>query len=131
VFPNPNAALLPGMFVRATIEEMGIQQTIIVPQKAVSIETDGSKAVWIIDTSNIARKRAVVTSTTYKNNWVIKSGLEVGDAVVVEGAMMLKEGVKVVPKSIKSNDPKITSSGATNADEPTSDAVENNKTSSN
>jgi membrane fusion protein (multidrug efflux system) len=102
-----------------------------VPQKAVSIETDGSKAVWIIDTSNIARKRAVVTSTTYKNNWVIKSGLEVGDAVVVEGAMMLKEGVKVVPKSIKSNDPKITSSGATNADEPTSDAVENNKTSSN
>lgn len=131
VFPNPNAALLPGMFVRATIEEMGIQQTIIVPQKAVSIETDGSKAVWIIDTSNIARKRAVVTSTTYENNWVIMNGLEVGDTVVVEGAMMLKEGVKVVPKSIKSNEPKNISSGATNADEPTSDAIENNKTSSN
>lgn len=128
VFPNPNAALLPGMFVRATIDDIGTQQTIIVPQKAVSIETDGSKAVWIIDTSNIARKRAVVTSTTYKNNWVIKNGLEVGDTVVVEGTMMLKEGVKVFPKSIKLNDSKNTSSGATKADEPKSDAAENNKT---
>lgn len=128
VFPNPNAALLPGMFVRATIDDIGTQQTIIVPQKAVSIDTDGSKAVWIIDTSNIARKRAVVTSTTYKNNWVIKNGLEVGDTVVVEGTMMLKEGVKVFPKSIKLNDSKNTSSGATKADEPKSDAAENNKT---
>jgi RND family efflux transporter MFP subunit len=68
VFPNPNAALLPGMFVRATIDKMGTQETIIVPQKAVSIQADGSKSVWIVDTNNIASKRVVITNSTYKNN---------------------------------------------------------------
>jgi RND family efflux transporter MFP subunit len=126
VFPNPNAALLPGMFVRATIDEIGIQETIIVPQKAVSIEADGSKAVWIVDSNNIASKRAVVTNNTYKNNWVIKSGLKTGDTVIVVGAMMLQPGAKVIPKNIKSKD-----SNSTSSDERTPDAAENNKTSSN
>jgi RND family efflux transporter MFP subunit len=131
VFPNPNGALLPGMFVRGTIEEMGIEETIIVPQKAVSIEADGSKAVWIVDANNIANKRAVVTNSTYKNNWVIKSGLKTGDTVIVVGAMMLQPGSKVAPKKIKSNDSTNTSSGVTKSDDHATANAENNKTSSN
>jgi len=131
VFPNPNAALLPGMFVRGTIEEMGIEETIIVPQKAVSIEADGSKTVWVVDANNIASKRAVVTNSTYKNNWVIKNGLKTGDTVIVVGAMMLQPGAKVVPKKIKSNDSTNTSSGVTKSDDHATANVENNKTSSN
>jgi RND family efflux transporter MFP subunit len=131
VFPNPNAALLPGMFVRATIDKMGIQETIIVPQKAVSIEADGSKAVWIIDANNIASKRAVITNSTYKNNWVIKSGLKTGDIVIVVGAMMLQPGSKVDPKNIKSKDSNNMSSGATKSDDSATADAENNKTSSN
>lgn len=131
VFPNPNAALLPGMYVRATIDKMGIQESIIVPQKAVSIEADGSKTVWTVDADNIANKRTVVTRTTYENNWVIKRGLELGDTVIVEGAMMLQPNSKVVPKNIKSNKPNNTTSGAAKAGEEASDDAENNKTSSN
>jgi RND family efflux transporter MFP subunit len=135
IFPNPNAALLPGMFVRGTIEEMGIEETIIVPQKAVSIEADGSKAVWIVDVNNIANKRAVVTSGTYKNNWVIKSGLKTDDTIVVVGAMMLQPGSKVAPKNIKSKDSANTSSGmssgVTKSDDHATANTENNKTSSN
>jgi RND family efflux transporter MFP subunit len=131
VFPNPNAALLPGMFVRATIDKMGIQETIIVPQKAVSIEADGSKAVWIVDRNNIASKRAVITNSTYKNSWVIKSGLKTGDTVIVVGAMMLQPGSKVDPKNIKSKDSNNMSSGATKSDDRTTADSENNKTSSN
>jgi len=97
IFPNPNALLLPGMYVRATIEDLGSQDTIIVPQKAVSIETDGSKSVWIVDENNTANKRVVVTSSSYENNWVIDSGLRAGDKVVVEGTMMLRSGAKVAP----------------------------------
>lgn len=101
IFPNPDGILLPGMFVRATIEEAGIQKTIIVPQKAVSIETDGSKSVWIVDSDNTANKRAVLTSTSYENNWVISSGLSAGDKVIIEGTMMLQPGVKVDPTNIQ------------------------------
>jgi RND family efflux transporter MFP subunit len=131
VFPNPNAALLPGMFVRATIDKMEIQETIIVPQKAVSIEADGSKAVWIVDVNNIASKRAVVTNSTYKNNWVIKSGLKTGDTVIVAGTMMLQPGSKVVPKNINSEVSNNISSEATKSDDHAAADAENNKTSSN
>jgi RND family efflux transporter MFP subunit len=131
VFPNPNTALLPGMFVRATIDKMGIQETIIVPQKAVSIEADGSKAVWIVDANNIASKRAVITNSTYKNNWIIKSGLKTGDTVIVVGAMMLQPGSKVDPKNIKSKDSNNRSTGATKSDDRATADAENNKTSSN
>ncbi|MGK0268718.1 MAG: RND family efflux transporter MFP subunit [Paraglaciecola sp.] len=131
IFPNPNGALLPGMFVRGTIEEIGIQETIIVPQKAVSIEADGSKAVWIVDANNIANKRAVITSGTYKNNWVIKSGLKTGDTIIVVGAMMLQPGAKVAPNNIKSKDSTNMSSGATKSDDRATGDTNNNKTSSN
>jgi RND family efflux transporter MFP subunit len=131
IFPNPNGALLPGMFVRGTVEDIGIQETIIVPQKAVSIEADGSKAVWIVDANNIASKRAVVTNSTYKNNWVIKSGLKTGDTVIVVGTMMLQPGSKVVPKNINSKDSNNMSSEATKSDDHATADPENNKTSSN
>gem|GEM_PF-98792 len=101
VFPNPNSILLPGMFVRATIAEAQTQKTILVPQKAVSIEADGSKVVWIIDGNNIVSKRQVRTSTTFENNWVISSGLKSGDKVIVKGTMMLRPGAKVDPIRIK------------------------------
>jgi RND family efflux transporter MFP subunit len=131
VFPNPNAALLPGMFVRATIDKMGTQETIIVPQKAVSIQADGSKAVWIVDVNNIASKRAVITNSTYKNNWVIKSGLKTGDTVIVVGAMMLQPGSEVDPKNINSKDSNNMSFEATKSDDHATADAENNKTSSN
>jgi RND family efflux transporter MFP subunit len=131
VFPNPNAALLPGMFVRATIDKMATQETIIVPQKAVSIQADGSKSVWIVDTNNITSKRAVITNSTYKNNWVIKSGLKTGDTVIVLGAMMLQPGSKVDPININSKDSNNMSSGATKSDNRATASAENNKASSN
>jgi len=97
VFPNPNGFLLPGMFVRATIEEIGEQKSIIVPQKAVSINQDGSKSIWVVGQDNTAVKRDVRTGSSYQNNWVIMNGLNPGDKVITKGTMMLREGAKVAP----------------------------------
>ena len=102
VFPNPDGLLLPGMFVRATIEEIGAQKSIIVPQKAVSINPDGTKSVWLVGPDNTASKQEVITGPSYQNNWVILNGLETGDSVITEGAMMLREGAKVDPKPVDS-----------------------------
>lgn len=100
VFENPEGLLLPGMFVRATIEEADAEESIIVPQKAVQIQAGGVKNVWIVAEDNTAARREVTTGSSYENNWIITQGLEAGDKVIVEGAMMLQEGAKLAPQEI-------------------------------
>jgi RND family efflux transporter MFP subunit len=92
LFPNPNRVLLPGMFVRASVAEIGTSEAIIVPQMAVKIQPNGAKAVWIANAQNMAEKRFVQTSVTYKNNWILTGGLNTGDRVLLDGTMMMQPG---------------------------------------
>jgi len=100
VFDNPETILLPGMFVWASIEEIGRTKQIVVPQKSVVIDAEGRKSVWVIDTENKAAKTPVTTGAAYGNNWIVLNGLESGDRLIVEGTMMLREGVLVKPEPI-------------------------------
>jgi len=120
------------MFVRATIAKAQTQKTIIVPQKAVKIAADGSKAVWLVDGKNTAIRREVRTSATYENNWVISSGLKSGDQIIVEGTMMLQPGAKVDPINIKQEKLKRAeekASGQIRTDESVAEDAASNKTS--
>lgn len=92
VFPNPENILLPGMFVRASIEDLGRAKEIVIPQKSVNIEPDGSKSVWIAGPDNTALKKNIQTGAAFQNNWVVLNGLESGDRVIIEGRMMLRDG---------------------------------------
>ncbi|WP_320040259.1 efflux RND transporter periplasmic adaptor subunit [uncultured Desulfobacter sp.] len=103
VLANPDGLLLPGMFVRATIEQTDRPPSIIIPQKSVSIQSDGTQTVWVVESGNTATKRRVKTGPSYKNNWVIIDGLQSGDKVIVEGAMMLREGMNVAPQQVDSH----------------------------
>ncbi|MBS0013496.1 MAG: efflux RND transporter periplasmic adaptor subunit [Desulfobacterales bacterium] len=106
VIPNPDTALLPGMFVRASLELARAMEAIVVPQKSVIIEPDGTNSVWVIGESNQAEKRGVKTGAAYRNNWVIREGLEAGDRVIVEGTMKLRQGTAVAPMPLeKKKDP--------------------------
>jgi len=100
LFPNPDGVLLPGMYVRATINQLNDRNEILVPQKAVSIEADGTKVVWVVNQNNEALKREIVTSTTYQNYWVVEKGLRQNERIVIEGTMMLQPGIKVSPEVI-------------------------------
>ncbi len=100
VFDNPDTILLPGMFVWASIEELGSSKQIVIPQKSVVIDAEGKKSVWIIDAENKAAKTPIRTGAAYGNNWVVLNGLETGDRLIVEGTMMLKPGDPVKPKPI-------------------------------
>lgn len=101
IFPNPDIELLPGMFVRATIEEVGQAEELIVPQKAVQIDANGDKTLWLIDTSGKARQRTIETGANYKNYWVVLGGLETGDRVIIEGTMRLSDGIGVNSQKIE------------------------------
>jgi membrane fusion protein (multidrug efflux system) len=101
VIANPDTALLPGMFVRACLEMAEAMEAIIVPQKSVIIEPDGTNFVWVINERGRAEKREVKTSDVYRNNWVIDEGLKPGDRVIVEGVMMLRQETAVEPMALE------------------------------
>lgn len=94
--PNPDQTLLPGLFVRAKIE-LGEQQAILVPQRAAIRNPDGGLSVWAVDGANIASPKPIVVSGAYGDQWIVASGIEAGETVVIEGYQKIRPGVTVTP----------------------------------
>lgn len=105
VFPNPNGLLLPGMFVRAELVEGVQSQGILVPQRAVTRDERGRATVMVVGRSNRAEPRMIQTSRTVGDAWLVTGGVAPGDRVIVEGAMMLRPGMPVQPRSFGSRPP--------------------------
>ncbi|WP_050479289.1 efflux RND transporter periplasmic adaptor subunit [Herbaspirillum rhizosphaerae] len=95
-FPNPNRTLLPGMYVRAKLEQAIDEQAIIVPQQAVMRDLNGS-TVFVVGDDNKVAVRPVKTGAAQGNNWVVTEGLKSGDRVIVEGVQKTKPGAPVKP----------------------------------
>ncbi|MGB1091385.1 MAG: efflux RND transporter periplasmic adaptor subunit [Oceanobacter sp.] len=103
-FPNPDGLLLPGMFVRATINEAVDSQGILVPQQGIIRDTTGKAYAWVIGSDNTVKQQTVETERAIKNQWLIKSGLKAGDKLVVEGTSKIQAGATVKPVEAKVND---------------------------
>ncbi len=99
VVPNPEAILLPGMFVRATIEEGVNDHAILIPQQAVSRDPKGNPHALVVDAEGKVQQRPLSTDRALGDQWLVSSGLAQGDRVVVEGMQKVRPGaaVKVVP----------------------------------
>jgi len=110
VFPNPEGALLPGMFVRARLEEGVNQQAITVPQLAVSRASDGSASVLIVGTDGKVAQTAVTANNANGADWVITSGLKAGDRVIVSGSQKAHTGALV--NAVESASPSDSNSDA-------------------
>jgi membrane fusion protein (multidrug efflux system) len=96
-FPNPQALLLPGMFVRAEFTQAVDANAFLVPQEAVTRDVGGKAAVFVVGSGNKAQRRVVDATRTYGAFWVVKSGLKPGDKVITQGLANLKDGVPVRP----------------------------------
>jgi membrane fusion protein (multidrug efflux system) len=99
VFPNPKSVLLPGMFVRAVVEEGVNEQAILVPQQGVARDQKGNAIAMIVDIKGKVQQRMLTLNRAIGDKWLILSGLAPGDRVIVEGIQKVKPGasVKVVP----------------------------------
>ncbi|MGF6646483.1 efflux RND transporter periplasmic adaptor subunit [Paraburkholderia sp. GAS82] len=97
VFPNPDGVLLPGMFVRARLEEGVNQQAITVPQLAVSRASDGLASVLTVDAANKVEQRHVTADTANGADWIVTRGLKAGDRVIVAGSQKARTGALVKP----------------------------------
>ena len=97
LFPNPNNVLRPGGYakVRAVIRTQ--PGALLVPQRAVS-ELQGGYQVAVVDAGNKVDVRTVAVGDRVDNRWIITSGLNAGDRVVVEGVQRMRTGAHVNPK---------------------------------
>jgi membrane fusion protein, multidrug efflux system len=95
LFQNKDRVLLPGMFVRARIEEGVNDQAILVPQIGVTHDQKGSPTALVVGSDNKVALRQLVTSRTYGSNWVVDSGLNPGDRVIVQGTDKVRPGMDV------------------------------------
>jgi len=99
VFPNPDGILLPGMFVRAVVQEGVSEQAILIPQQSVSRNPKGDPVALIVDGEGKVQQRMLVIDRAIGDDWLVSSGLASGDRVIVEGLQKIRPGasVKVVP----------------------------------
>jgi membrane fusion protein (multidrug efflux system) len=97
LFPNPNRDLLPGMFVRARIEEGVRPNAFLVPQIAVSRDSQGGATVMLAGAGNKVEPRVIVTDGAVGDQWLVSTGIATGDRVIVKGLQWVRPGVEVKP----------------------------------
>ena len=97
VFPNPQALLLPGMFVNAQFAQAIDTSAFLVPQQAISRDPQGNATLYVVGPGNRAVQRMVVTSQTLGPYWVVTEGLAPGEKVITQGLANVKDGVQIRP----------------------------------
>lgn len=95
LFPNPQHLLLPGMYVQAIIDEGMDNNSILVPQQAVSHNIRGDAVVMVIGKDDVVSQQVVTAEQAIGSNWLVTAGLKSGDQVVVAGLAGLRPGEKV------------------------------------
>jgi membrane fusion protein (multidrug efflux system) len=99
LFPNPKQVLLPGMFVRAVVQEGVKAQAILVPQRGVTRDPAGSAMVMVVGADEKVEPRVIKVDRTVGDSWLVTEGLKAGDRVILEGIQRARPGtpVKAVP----------------------------------
>lgn len=100
-FPNPELQILPGQFATVHVEA-GTQNVVAVPQSAV-LQGDLGRYVWVVDAGGKASQRTVEVGSWVGQDWIIRTGLNVGDTVILDNLLKLKPGAAVVAQAQAAN----------------------------
>ena len=95
LFPNPDHVLLPGMFVRAAIDQGTSDHAMLVPQQGVTHDRTGKATVLVVGADNKVSQRTIDAARTFGDQWVVESGLQDGDRVIVSGVQRVQPGMAV------------------------------------
>lgn len=94
-FPNGDGMLLPGMFVRASVDLGQIPGAFLVPQRAVQRNASGDAIAYVVSSDSKAEERTLTTSGTRGNDWIVTGGLNEGDRLIVDGFQKFSAGAQV------------------------------------
>jgi membrane fusion protein (multidrug efflux system) len=95
IFPNPRFVLLPGMFVRARIEEGVNENAFLVPQVGVTHDPKGQATALVVGPDNKVTVHALQLRGTSGDQWIVDGGLDDGDRVIVAGVQKVQPGAVV------------------------------------
>ena len=104
-FPNPDKVLLPGMFVRARVEEGVRPDAILVPQKGVQRNRLGQPTALVLAPDDKVEQHVLTIDRAVGNQWLVDSGLSPGDRLIVEGGMKVKPGDQARGVDLKAQHP--------------------------
>ena len=96
VFPNPDGLLMPGMFIRARIEEGITDRALLVPQQAVMRTPRGEPMAYVVNAEGIVEQRLLRTGRAIGTDWLVTDGIREGERVILEGVLRVKPGAKVI-----------------------------------
>jgi membrane fusion protein, multidrug efflux system len=97
VVPNPQGTLLPGMLVQARVLAGVDKDVLLVPQQGVSRTPTGAATALVVGEGNKVERRQLTLARDVGNQWLVSSGLKVGDRVVIEGLQRARAGMVVTP----------------------------------
>ncbi|MGO4436281.1 efflux RND transporter periplasmic adaptor subunit [Rhizobium sp. RAF56] len=95
IFPNPDRILLPGMYVRARLQEGVAENSFLVPQRAVTRNTKGEPTAKFVSDDGKVEERVLAVQRSVGNSWLVNGGLKDGDQVIVEGTQRVRTGQEV------------------------------------
>jgi membrane fusion protein (multidrug efflux system) len=98
IFANSQGFLLPGMFVRATIEEGVREGAILAPQQGITHAPDGTATALVVGAGSKVEKRSVELDRALEGEWVVTKGLAAGDRLIVAGLQNVKPGMEVAAR---------------------------------
>jgi membrane fusion protein (multidrug efflux system) len=99
-FPNPDETLLPGMYVRAVLDQAVVQAAMLVPQQGVTHDAKGNATAMVVGKDGKAEVRTLVADRVIGDRWLVTSGLAEGDQVIVEGLNKIGPGMPVKPTEV-------------------------------
>ena len=102
VFPNPRGELLPGMYVRAALQEGVAEQAVLVPQRGVSRNVKGEATALVVGADNSVEQRVLQVSRPIGDSWLVEAGLAAGERVIVEGSQKVRPKAVVKPVAVDS-----------------------------
>lgn len=94
-FPNPERILLPGMFVRASVDLGTMPNAFLVPQRAVQRSGTGDPIAYVVSADSKVEQRKLATEGTSGNNWIVTDGLKDGERLIVDGFQKISAGAAV------------------------------------
>lgn len=102
LFPNEKGILLPGMFVKATVQGAIDNKAFLLPQQAVSRDSKANPIITLVQEDNSIKKQMITIERAVGNKWLVTSGINNNDKIIIEGLNKINEKSKVNPIDVSS-----------------------------
>jgi membrane fusion protein (multidrug efflux system) len=93
--PNPDQLLLPGMYVRASLDQGMRRDAVLASQKGVTFDYTGKAFAMVVGADNKVERRFLTVDRTIGDQWLVADGLAAGDRVILDGLQKIREGAEV------------------------------------